>query len=114
MILHDSITRLRAPLVAGQYGNQTRDWANAASAEFLVHWSAQLAAQSVAEVVGDEARTAVRVKIFGYADLDLEATDRVVFEGDTYEVDGEILRSFRRGVPHHTRVFLKRIATVVA
>lgn len=106
MILHDEITRLRAPLVSAGYGNQARDWTAATSTTFLVHWSAR----SEQEVVGDEARTVSRVKILGDPDLDLEPTDKILFGGDTYEVDGEIMRSFRRGQLHHLRAFLRRIA----
>jgi hypothetical protein len=107
VILHDSITVQRAPLVAGSYGNSSRNWAAATSTDYLVHWSAQ----SVTEVVGDEARTITRGKIFGGPDLDLEATDRVVFDGDLYEVDGDIMRSYLRGQLHHIRAFLKRVTT---
>jgi hypothetical protein len=105
--LHDPITRLRAPLTGGAYGNQARNWAGATSTDFYVHWSAQ----SVTEVVGDEAKTVTRGKIMGGPDLDLEATDRVVFAGETYEVDGDVMRSYQRGQLHHVRAFLKRITT---
>lgn len=107
MILYDTVTRLRAPLVSSGYGNSSRDWANATSTDFLVHWSAQ----SVTEVVGDEPKTISRVKLFGGADLDLEATDRIVGpDGLTYVVDGEVMRSYQRGQLHHVRAFLRRIA----
>lgn len=108
--LHDLITRLRAPLGAGPYGNQARDWSSPSSTDFYVHWSAQ----SVTEVVGDEAKTVTRGKIMGGPDLDLEATDRVVFAGDTYEVDGDVMRSYVRGQLHHVRAFLRRITTAVS
>lgn len=108
MILTDEITRLRAPLVSDGYGNQSRSWATAVSTLFLVHWSAQ----SVTEVVGDEPQTVSRVKILGDQYLDMEATDRIVGpDGLTYEVDGEIQRSYLRGQLHHVRAYLKRIAT---
>lgn len=110
MILHDPITVQRAPLISGGYGNQTRDWTAATGTDYLVHWSAQ----SVTEVVGDKPQTFTRGKIFGGPDLDVEATDRVVFAGETYEVDGDVMRSYRLGQLHHVRVFVKRIATVAA
>lgn len=110
MILHDPITVQRAPLASGGYGNQSRNWAAAVSTDFLVHWSAQ----SVTEVVGDKPQTVTRGKVFGGPDLDVEATDRVVFAGETYEVDGDVMRSYRRGQLHHVRVFVKRIATVAS
>ena len=105
MILHDKITRLRAPLVTSGYGNSKRNWAAASSQEFLVHWSAQ----GVSEVVGDEPQTVSRIKLMGNPDFDLEAADRVVGpDGATYEVDGEIMLSFRKGQLHHVRAFLRR------
>lgn len=107
MQLYDTITRLRAPQVSTGYGNQARNWAAATSTDFLVHWSAQ----SVSEVVGDEPRTVTRGRIFGGPDLDLEATDRVLFDGDTYEVDGQVMRSYQRGQLHHVRAMLRRIET---
>lgn len=106
MILHDLVTRLRAPLVSAGYGNQRRDWTAPTSTTFLVHWSAQ----GVSEVVGDEPQTVTRIKIMGNPDLDLESTDRVVGpDGHTYEVDGDIMRSYRRGVLHHIRAYLRRV-----
>lgn len=107
MNLRDSITRLRAPLVTAGYGHQARDWAAATEAPFLVHWSTK----SVSEVVGDVARTVTRGKILGGPDLDLESSDRVLFRGDTYEVDGEVMLSFRRGQLHHVRAMLRRVET---
>lgn len=107
MILHETITRLRAPLISGGYGNQVRDWANAASQDFAVKWSHK----SISEVVGDEAQTTTKGYIFGGPDLDLESTDRVIGpDGLTYEVDGDVMRSYVRGL-HHVRAYLRRIAT---
>lgn len=107
-ILHGTITRLRAPLVSAGYGNQARDWPNAASTEFLVKWSTR----SVGEVIGDEPSTSTRGYVYGNSDLDLEATDRVIGpDGFTYEVDGEVMRSYVRGQLHHVRAYLQRIAT---
>ncbi len=107
-VLHESITRLRAPLASGGYGNQERNWAAATSMDFLVKWSHK----AVSEVVGDEPRTVTKAYVFGNPDLDLEATDRVVGpDGLTYEVDGEVMHSYVRGQLHHVRAYLKRFAT---
>lgn len=107
MQLHDTITRLRAPLTSAGYGNQSRNWAAATSTDFVVHWSTK----AVDEVIGDEPRTVTRGKIFGGPDLDLLATDRVLFDGDTYEVDGDVMNSYRQGQLHHVRAMLRRITT---
>jgi hypothetical protein len=108
VLLADTVTRLRAPLISSGYGNQTYDWPNATSTAFPVHWSTK----ATTEVVGDEPQTVVRAKVFGGPDLDLEATDRVVGpDGDTYEVDGEVMLSYRLGQLHHIRAFLRRVTT---
>lgn len=106
-ILRDKITRLRAPLVSAGYGNERRDWDAAVPSSHLVKWSHK----AVSEQVGDEAQTSTRGYVFGNPDLDLQSTDRVVGpDGLTYEVDGEIMRSYVRGQPHHVRAFLRRVA----
>jgi hypothetical protein len=106
VLLGTEIIRLRAPLIDAGYGNQSRDWANAVSETFWVHWSHKAGS----EVVGDEPQIVARVKILGGPDLDLEATDRVTGpDGLTYEVDGQVMRSYPRGQLHHVRAFLRRI-----
>jgi hypothetical protein len=109
VILHETITRLRAPLTAADaYGNSERNWAAATSTDFLVKWSTKAAP----EVIGDEPRTDTRAKVTGNPDLDLEATDRVIGpDGLTYEVDGDVMHSYVRGQLHHVRAYLKRVAT---
>lgn len=108
MILHDTITRLRASQTGDGYGNQSRNWTTATSTEFVVKWSAK----ATSEVVGDEPRTSTRGYVFGGPDLDLESTDRVVGpDGATYEVDGDVMHSYVRGQLHHVRAYLRRITT---
>ena len=103
------ITRLRATTGSDGYGNQQSSWASPAQTAFTVHWSPQ----SVSEVVGDEPQTVTRVKVFGWPPFDLLATDRVLGpDGGTYEVDGDVMRSYhpRTGALHHVRAMLRRIA----
>jgi hypothetical protein len=108
VILRESITRLRAPVISGGYGNASRNWAAATSTLFYVKWSHK----AVSEVVGDEPRTVTKAYVFGNPDLDLESTDRVIGpDGLTYEVDGDVMHSYVRGQLHHVRAYLRRIAT---
>lgn len=104
-----AVTRLRASLVSDGYSNMSRDWNSAASATFLVKWSAQ----AVSEVIGDEPQTVNRIKLTGGPELALEAADRIVGpDGYTYEVDGEIMRSYGPdGGLHHVRAMLRRVTT---
>lgn len=111
MILNDVITRLRAPLISGGYGNSSRDWANATSTDFSVRTSFK----SVTEIIGDEARTATQLHVFGGPELDLETTDRVIYRGKTYEVAGEVMTSLDgRGQLHHVRARLNRVTTAAS
>jgi hypothetical protein len=108
VILGESITRLRAPLTADSYGNQSRNWTAATSTVFAVKWSHK----AVSEVIGDEPRTTTRAYIFGGPDVDLESTDRVTGpDGLLYELDGDLMPSYVRGQLHHVRAYLKRVAT---
>lgn len=108
MDLQETITRLRAPLVSSGYGNSARDWANATSTDFQVKWSHK----GATEVISDEARTVTKGYVLGGPDLDLESADRVIGpDGLTYEVDGEVMRSYVRGQLDHVRAYLKRVAT---
>lgn len=105
MILRDKVTRLRAPLVDGPYGNQTRDWANATA----VTYAAEVQPVSSTEEVVNQQRTETRWRLFLGPSADLEATDRILWDGDTYEVDGEVERHKRRGALHHLEAVLLRV-----
>lgn len=83
-----SITRLRAPLIADEYGTPSaeRDWAHATST-VITGCSIQPLIGAEYEV-GREAVT-VRWKIYAPAGTSLLAGDRVVYGGETYEVDSD-------------------------
>lgn len=104
MRLHDTVDRLRAPLVGGPYGNQTRDWANATS----VTYPAEVQPVSSTEDVVNQQQTITRWRLFLGPTADLEATDRIEWDGDTYEIDGDVERWKRRGAPHHLEAVLMR------
>lgn len=105
MILHDRVTRLRASLTDGPYGNQQRDWANASSVDL----SADVQPVSSTEDVVNQQQTVTRWRLTLYPSSDLEPTDRVVWDGDTYEVEGAVERWKRRGAVHHLRAVLMRV-----
>lgn len=105
MLLHDQVTRLRAGLTEGPYGNETRDWDNATSATY----SAEVQPVSSTEDIVNQQQTITRWRLFLPASADLEATDRIVWDGDTYEVDGDVERWKRRGVLHHLEAVLMRV-----
>lgn len=105
MILRDSVTRLRAPLTSGGYGNQKRDWAAATSTSY----PAAVQPVSSAEEVVDQVRTATRWRLFLPRSADLLASDRIEWDGGTYEVEGDVERWKRFGRLHHLEAVLFRV-----
>lgn len=105
VILRDRVTRLRAPLVRDAYGNETRDWDGAAE----LGLPAAVGPMSTAEDVDDQQRTTTRWRIILPPSVDVEATDRIRWDGFTFEVDGEVERWKRRGRPHHVEAVLLKV-----
>lgn len=105
MILRDQVVQLRAPLVGGPYGGQDRDWGNATPTPR----QADVQPVSSTEDVVNQQRTVTRWRLTLYPDRDVEATDRFEWDGDTYEVDGEVERHKRRGALHHYTAVLMRV-----
>ncbi|MEV1321960.1 hypothetical protein AB0J14_38430 [Micromonospora arborensis] len=106
MRLRDQIVRVRAPLIGGSYGNQDRDWGNAQPG---VEYPADVQPVSSTEDVVNQQQTVTRWRLFLGPDADLLATDRVVWDGATYEVDGDVERWKRRGRLRHLQAVLMRV-----
>jgi hypothetical protein len=81
----DSITVLRAPLIPGPYGGQDRDWANAVS---HVEPAARVRQLNTTEDVVNAERVITRAKAILFPTADIEVTDRVLWRGETWEVEG--------------------------
>ncbi|GAA3781172.1 phage head completion protein [Micromonospora maritima] len=105
VILHDQVTRLRAPLAEGPYGNEERDWDNPEQAT----WPAEVQPVSSTEDVVNQQQTVTRWRLIVGPSADLVATDRVVWDGATYEIDGDVERWKRRNVLHHLEAVLMRV-----
>lgn len=106
-LLADSVTRRRAPLISSGYGNEARDWTAATSQVY----AARVSVVSSTEVVANEPRTVTRWKCTVGPEADLAATDRIEWDGQTYEVDGDVERHKGRSpAVHHQTVTLKRVA----
>ena len=103
----ERVVVLRAPLVAGPYGRQTRDWAAARSHE-LDGVTVQPLSSSEDSV--DQDQTLTRWRLYGPARADLLATDRVRWAGveSDLEVDGDVERW-----PRHTRAVLRKVTQEV-
>lgn len=99
---------VRAPLVAGAYGSQTSSWATATT---TVDVAAYVQPQSSSEQVADAERVTTRWRIFLGPTADLVATDRVVWNGTTFEVDGDVETHHRApgGGVHHLEALLSKV-----
>jgi hypothetical protein len=82
-----TITRVRGALVADGYGSLTeRDWTNAVSTT-ITGVSLQPMPSSEYERGREAVLTAWR--LYAPAGTDLEAGDRIVYDGDTYDIEGD-------------------------
>jgi hypothetical protein len=105
----DRIVVRDAPLIVDpRHGNRERDW-NQASAVVVDRCSVQ--PFGATEVAADREFTSTHVRLFAPPNVELSATSRVIFDGATYEVDGEPARwRDLDGRPSHVEAALKRLA----
>lgn len=84
----DSIDVLRAPLITDEYGTPSaeRDWAHQTTTTYATCSVQPLA--STEYDLGREATT-VRWRVFGPPGMDIRSGDRLLFNGETYEADGD-------------------------
>lgn len=110
MLLADFILRKRAITEDDGYGNLRRDWAHTEDVEY----PAEVQPLSAAEDVSDQDRLETRWRLWLYPKADLVPTDRVVWDGQTYEVIGDIEVWKQKGRVHHKKVILIKIEEVGA
>lgn len=100
------VTILRAHTAADRYGDSSKTWTSATST-VTKGWLSQASSQEptspgrVAEVT--------TWQLYLPAGTDIEASDRVVIDGTTYEVDGPPNRARRPSGEHHVEARLRRV-----
>lgn len=100
-----AVTILRPATSTDRYGNVIPDWTGATSTA-VDAWISQRAST---EAEAGRDTVATTLGMFVDADVDIEAGDRVVVDGETWEVDGRPLRARTpRGV-HHLEVGLRTV-----
>lgn len=105
-----TVVRRRAPLVDDGWGNQTRDWGQAVDTE-LVGVNVQPNNQNEDDgVLRTVVTTSWRVQSAPGVDLDVVASDRVVYDGVECEVVGEVARWTDPAVGgiHHVEFTIRR------
>lgn len=88
--MNDSVTRYRAPVT--KYNGQDKyDWTNAVAKTIT---NVQVVAQSTARVFEDRTlNISERYTLRAKYDADIEAGDRIVWNGNTYEIEGEVFHT---------------------
>jgi hypothetical protein len=103
------VTRLRAELVSdGRHGGPSRAWAHASSTAIT---GVSVQPFATAESTIDAAYIADRLRLFAPPGTDIVSTDRIVYDGVTYEVDGNAQPWHDLGgQAHHIELVIKRLA----
>lgn len=103
MAYHDSAVRQRATSTTDRYGNDVLDWTT--PAEVTISCTIQPADSS--ENVVDRDTVVTRYRLFCAPGTDVVSSDRLVWRGRTFEVDGDLEEHSRKGTPHHLEAFLR-------
>ena len=105
-----TVTVVRAPLVTDRYNAQVRDWANATSTPLTDCRVQPLAASGGLIIEPGRDAVVTRWKLLAPDGADVLASDRIVWQGKTYEVDGDVeLWSSPTGSLAHVEGLLKRV-----
>lgn len=94
-----------APLVSDGKGNQIRDWANATSVT-AQGWIQPLSSD---EQVLNQERVVSRWRLFLEPSAVASATSRIVWNGKTFQVDGEVQAWDTGYGVHHHEAFLRLV-----
>lgn len=81
----DTITVVRAPITTDAHNNDRRDWA--AATETVVE-GCEVQPQGSQENLVNQDQVLIAYKVFAPAGTDVKATDRVKYDGETFEVFG--------------------------
>jgi len=106
---NDRIVVRDAPLIVDpRHGNRERDWSQASA---VVVDGCSVQPFGATEVAADREFTATHMRLIAPPGIALAAVSRVIFDGATYEVDGEPAKwRDLDGRPSHVEAALKRLA----
>jgi hypothetical protein len=105
----ETVTRLRAPYVTDEYGNEssTRDWSQAVS---LAITPCTVQPLTGGETLGERDARTKRWSLYAPPLVDVLPTDRIVHQGATYEIKGEVRQWVgASGRLDHTHIELEKV-----
>lgn len=103
-IMQQSVTRLRPTFTRDSHGNDSEDWSDPAS---LLIPGCSVQPGVTSEDRQNRDTTLIAFTVIAPAGIDVLSTDRIVYSGNTYEIDGEPER-WETGILDHTNLYLKR------
>ena len=103
-LLPITVTWLRPGQATNAYGDTAPDWATPTSAPLQVMIEQRRAVEQL-----DNRDVTVTTMVLFTNELGVEATDRFVWAGVTYEADGDPWIVYSPAGPHHTEVALVRV-----
>lgn len=83
----ETVTRLRGAKITDRYGNETTSWASPTS--LTIPGCGFNPGGSIEPTQDGRNAVITRPEVYAPADADVDAGDRIVVRGDTYEVDGK-------------------------
>ncbi len=83
----DTVTRLRAATTTDRYGNETHDWS---TPDELPITGCDVQPLAGPEDTVDRQQVTRRWVLFAPAAADITAADRIRWDGDDYDIDGEV------------------------
>lgn len=103
----ETVTLVRAAQAPDRYGTLRPDWSNTTSSEIR---GCDVQPISTEEAGGAREYASTHVRLYAPGHPNIRATDRIIWRGETYEVDGAPAKWFDSGNPHHSEAELKRLA----
>lgn len=104
-MLQDSIVRLRGTEVAGPYGGIEIDWSSPSQVILACEVFSPVSDEEVAMAQRVEAQYVVQV----FPEADVTPVDRIVWEGDTYEVVSGVDKLAARGKTHQLKFLMRKV-----
>jgi head-tail adaptor len=101
-LLVDDVTLVRPATTVDRYGNTVKDWTNATSTDVKA-WISQRNATEDPGTSGTGGRQGELSDwvVYLHSDVTITAGDRIMWEGDTFEVIGKPLPGKTPRGPHH-------------
>jgi len=102
----DTVTRVRATTTTDSHGNEIRSWATATTSDIV---GCSMQPEDGSEIILGREEVVSRWQLFLPPNADLLPSDRVRFEGITYEVDGSVQKWPDIGGLGHKSCLLKLV-----